>query len=412
MLDDEQLLRELDSLEEKARSKDDRVTHQETVQGSQLVMVQFKIDINYPKYRMENGRTIDAQDKFKYLYPNKADAFDDPSSQEAQQLQHSILVEMAEESDLRKLLLAKGQTRPILLRHDGYVMDGNRRLAAMREIHRLETKGPKPDFAYVTVARLPELPAKEIQSIETRLQDSKDGKAEYFWVSKIRNMDRNINEFGMSKQEVAREMNHKVGTVEERLEMFKLMTRYLESIGTPLQYFSLGAEEQAFKTLAKGMKRYESNKILQNQVIDLCFNIIRHNESGDSKHKRILTVVDDLQTVIRQTASLIPSAKELTENTPSIFVDSHEKSDVQLPKLIISEENSRVIHQAVRDAKRKKEVEDIANSPAKSISEANSLLSSVKFSSETKMKKQIQGQLKAIGKQVEELLKQLKSVED
>lgn len=412
MLDDDQLLRELDNLENKAKSKEDRVTHQETVQGSQVVMVQFKIDINYPKYRMENGRTIDAQDKFKYLYPEKANAFKDPSSQEAQQLQHSILVEMAEESDLKNLLLKKGQTRPILLRHDGYVMDGNRRLAAMRQIHSLETKGPKPDFSYITVARLPELPAKEIQSIETRLQDSKDGKAEYFWVSKIRNMDRNINEFGMSKKDVAREMNSLVRTVEERLEMFKLMTRYLESVGTPLQYFTLGAEEQAFKTLAKGIKRFESNKILQNQVIDICFNIIRHNESGDSKHKRILTVIEDPRTVIRQTASLLPSATKSTRDTPSIFGDTGEESEVQLPKLTISEENSSVIHQAVRDAKRKKEVEDIANSPAKSISEANSLLSSVRFSPETKMKKQIQGQLKAIGKQVEELLKQLKSVED
>ena len=159
MNDDARII-ELNRLEDQAKRELKR-THSIYFSGENHNIPVFKVDINFPLFRMENGRTKRKQIEFSYKNPERAQDLDDPSSSVAQAIQQEILQEMGAEADLLELL-KQGQHEPLLLRHDGYVVNGNRRLAAMRLLHSDPDKYKvKADFSFVDVARLPILDEKE-----------------------------------------------------------------------------------------------------------------------------------------------------------------------------------------------------------------------------------------------------------
>jgi hypothetical protein len=363
---------------------------------------------------MENGRTKRKQLEFRYKNPDRANELDDPSSKSAQAIQQAILQDMAAEADLIDLL-KQGQHEPLLLRHDGYVVNGNRRLAAMRLIQDNPQKyQASVDFGYVDVARLPVLEEKEIRRIEQRLQMSQDGKADYNWVDELLTIEANIEDFGMSMAELAKDMHKQQRTIENELRMLKLIEIYLERIDKPGMYFEVEGDEQAFMTLAKQHRAFEGDVSKQTRLLDLSFPIIRHNERGESKHLRIGKIAADLPNIETKIASVL-SAQNLGEDLPrkSDILDSvpgFEKP--QALQIGLDSEASSLVHEAIRQVDRERDLQDEANGPAESVAQAATLLRNVRLSGSMTKVKQIRGQLKAIRNVCDELLEQVERIEN
>jgi len=134
------------------------------------------------------------------LRKDLAELYSDQDTAEMQQLLHGLLVAEAADphgpifAELERLEL---QTEPLLVTAAGVVVNGNRRLAAMRELlHRA------PDcyagFAEVAVAILPaeSLPA-DLEFIEAALQMAPETKLAYGWIGRRLKMRRQRDELGL-----------------------------------------------------------------------------------------------------------------------------------------------------------------------------------------------------------------------
>ena len=412
MNDDARLI-ELNRLEDQAK-RDIRRTHSIYFNGENHNIPVFKVDINFPLFRMENGRTKRKQIEFTYRNPDRAKDLDDPSSNVAQAIQQEILQEMATEADLLDLL-KQGQHEPLLLRHDGYVVNGNRRLAAMRLLHSDPQKYKvTADFSFVDVARLPVLDEKEIRRIEQRLQMSQDGKADYNWVDELLTIQSNIEDFGMTIPELAKDMNKKKPTVENQLRMLKLIDIYLDRSQKNGQYFEVESDEQAFKTLAQGYARHEGDAAKQALLLDFAFPIILNNQAGESKHKRIGKIVDNLPQVRARVSAEFATTMTASQDSLSSDILSSIPSQSSTPevKLELNKSTSEMVHEVIRGLDRDRELEDRANGPAEAVAQAATLLKNVQLTESMTKVKQFRGQLKAIRKTCDELLEKLDKLEN
>lgn len=406
--DHEARLLELNRLEGDAKENLSRTTPVYFKSANHHLPV-FKVEIDFPKYRIENGRTKRKQILFKHEHPDRAHLLDDPSSDEAQEIQESILMRMVDDEGLIDLL-HQGQHEPLLLSYDGYVVNGNRRLAAMRQIHS-DPKLAKStlDFSSIDVARLPELPEKEIRRIEARLQMSKDGKADYNWVDELLLIDENLSTYEMRPEDLARDMNKRKSTIELQQMMLLLVNQFLEKNNMKGQYFTVEADEQAFKTLAKGYQAIRGNLARRERLVDAAFPMISFPEPGESKHKRILKLIDNLDTVVEHANNLLEKTQvpELATPPEDSLSNVRETDQVRLTPLEINRESSEVIHEAIRQVDRKNQIEDAANGPYEAAAQAATLVKTIKITNKTTKISQLRGQLKVIRKSCDELLEQL-----
>src|SRR5690606_11307411 len=105
----------------------------------------------------------------------------DPESDAVQKAQHEILKGMIKEKGLHDFFKTHEQSNAIILSHEGYVINGNRRLCAWRELF---STGKYPKFSHVRAIVLPPADQKDIDELEARLQVHQDIKADYTWTSR------------------------------------------------------------------------------------------------------------------------------------------------------------------------------------------------------------------------------------
>src|SRR5574337_1413439 len=159
-------------------------TERVVFQGKTLDIPIVRVPIELPKYRLVNGRTASLQAEHLAKNPkSRADLFSgDPELWDAQEAQHHLLLQLAKQANLAGFFddTANRQVNPILLDESGFVVNGNRRLATLRELLHTEA-GKYAHFQHIDIAVLPHCEEKEIDRLEARLQIAKDIRADYSW---------------------------------------------------------------------------------------------------------------------------------------------------------------------------------------------------------------------------------------
>jgi hypothetical protein len=214
---------------------------------------------DYPIYRLENYRTGD--DQLNLVAEGKvAEGFFHPSRREdpsVQQWQHALLVEQSKRGSgetikpiYDELARAAEQTEHLIITHDGVVVNGNRRLAAMRELI-AEPGGAYAGFANIVCLVLPESATpREVRTLEIGLQMQPETRLPYEWTALGRAV-RDLRRDSMQDDEIAREMNRDIVEIRRAAIMIDAADLYLtEWIGKPNAYRLLEDTEQAFKQVA------------------------------------------------------------------------------------------------------------------------------------------------------------------
>lgn len=132
--------------------------------------------------------------------------------------------------DIRK----KNQMEPGVITFDGFVINGNRRMAVLEVLHGEEATGK---WAFLEAVRLPStITEKDIWKIEAGLQLSKDKIAEYHPVNELLKIKQGI-EAGLSIDEIAAAMyGRSKEEVSEGLGRLKLIDNFLGFFGQPDNY--------------------------------------------------------------------------------------------------------------------------------------------------------------------------------
>jgi hypothetical protein len=210
----------------------------------------IRVDINLPVYRMENFRTY--TDQREYIAKEKLAADYFLKGQElltVQQRQHEILKRLAEKgksgsiSPIIDVLEKDGQREPILISSTGVVINGNRRLAALREL----------GATYVDCMVLPaDATADEIVDIEANLQAKPETKLDYDWIGDAQLINRLI-QMGRSPKEVADRLNRSENDIRNALQALTEAEIYLRDwADAPGEYSRVRDDAgQLFKDLPK-----------------------------------------------------------------------------------------------------------------------------------------------------------------
>ena len=218
--------------------------HTETVRwrGENYHLSVIRVETSFLRYRLENGRTRRKQIEYLQNNPDApSDLFNDPESNEAQEAQNIILLDLINEKGLKDDLLTEGQRKPAIITYDGYVLNGNRRLAALKE----------NKIQHMDCVVLPEdSNPKDLYELELDLQMARDTKAEYNWVDVLLHIRYGIEDLKEEKSNLTKKMRLGKKEIESKISMLFLVDLYLDWLNKPKQYHIVGAvDEQAFKEL-------------------------------------------------------------------------------------------------------------------------------------------------------------------
>ncbi|SDK39308.1 hypothetical protein [Bradyrhizobium ottawaense] len=207
------------------------VTSHDVFENTPTSLKVIRIPLNLPIYRMANGRTATQQLAYVSEKGLHADYFAKGEENEAvQQIQHEILKKFAKDgteqiTPIIDVLKRDQQREPIWITPRGLVINGNRRLAAMRELY-TESPTDYAEFAHVECAVLPALTAEQIVEIEIRLQMTPETKLPYGWIDECLMIQTQIN-CGKSESQIAHVMRSRPKEVKAAISALKEVNIYL-----------------------------------------------------------------------------------------------------------------------------------------------------------------------------------------
>lgn len=270
------------------------------LQGKTQDIPIIRVPIELPKYRLANGRTVSLQAEYLATKSKvRRDLFSgDPELWDAQQAQHELLLKLGKQSDLQKYFedTTNKQVDAIILDENGFVVNGNRRLAVWRELL-VQDGGAYGHFRHVDVGVLPHCEEKEIDRLEATLQIAKDIKANYSWDSKANMMLAKQKRDGFSNQELADLYEMKKSEVEELFDMRVYADEYLRSRGKTDLWSLVSEQEFAFKRLVASRQKIAG---IGNQEVfkQAAFTLIDNpDEAGGRLYEAIPAIVESLDQV-------------------------------------------------------------------------------------------------------------------
>lgn len=228
----------------------------------------IRLPIDFPIYRMANGRTRTEQ--MKYIRQRKLppDFFrTGQENQDSQQAQHELLDRFSRDGTASIIpiatVLAEGrQTEVLLVTSAGIVVNGNRRLAAMRELYATG----EPAYNGYSHVRCQVLPVgildKEIKEIEIRLQMQPETKLPYTWVNEALTI-KDLMANDLTKEEIMRDM--RMQTTQEldtALQALAHAEIYLkEWRKEPEEYDAVEGAKQLFGDMARQLKHKSGEEL-------------------------------------------------------------------------------------------------------------------------------------------------------
>ena len=319
---------ELENEEAEATRQGGRPTFSVEIKGTLKHLSIFETSIATPKYRVENGLIIRGLHEHLHEHGVDKSVMDDGGSVEAQEIVEKVLLTMISKENLVNLLEEDGQRDPLILTKQGYVLNGNRRLAAMR----LLSSKPKTarKFQYVKVVLLPQLDESELSAIEMSLQMAIEGKARYNWLDELLVIQKNIKQLKMPLELVRVSMKTTAPALKDKLLMYELVSEYLTFIGKEDQYFSVEGEQQAFKTLTQGIKRYEKRNDMQAALQEKAFEIILRKPKHKSIHLQILDVIASLPDLTGKSNGATSSESKVSSD-PLVGIAGAAKTPTRKP---------------------------------------------------------------------------------
>ncbi len=274
-------------------------THKIKYRNTANALPVIKLETEYLGYRLENSRTIRQQKG--YLRENTSipkDFFDDPESAHAQQVQEEILYKMVENhkeflNDLKKY----GQDEPAIITYDGFLVNGNRRTAALKKL----------GVEYVDCAVLPEdISAKEIYQIEQNLQIAEDFRQDYDWINELLNIRAGKEDikYKLTEKQLAKSLRISTRDLLSKLNRIELVDSFLiwKAIPDHYEYVKLDDAEQIFKELEKGMKKYATDIEKQKSLKDYIFSLIESRPRKGRLYDHVREVIRDFDDILAKIA--------------------------------------------------------------------------------------------------------------
>jgi hypothetical protein len=265
----------------------------------------YRVPIELPCYRLANGRTRALQAEHLATHTDvPADFFSiDPDSAPALAIQDDILRRMVNDKNLKAVLAKEEQTEPLILDENGYVVNGNRRLCAMRMLVE-EDAAKYSRFKHIRVVVLPKCTPHDIRELEAKLQVLPDTRAEYTWVD-LALMQRALRDDGSSDSEIAALYDTKVASVQDNMRMLDEAEAYLASRGCAGQYSKVYKQgKYAFQKILK--HRLACSSEPERDIFTTLAHLLVDDPSGGRLYESIPDLQKHLPEVTKRLSEELP----------------------------------------------------------------------------------------------------------
>lgn len=263
--------------------------HQMIFQGRPQTFSVYTVELGFPCYRLSNGRTQSRQRELVASENLPEDFFSaDPDSAMALERQDAILRDMVVNSELMSILKRDPQTQPLILDGDGYVINGNRRLCAMRMLY-TEDEQAYLRFRSIQVVLLPPCSEADIADLEARLQIVPEGRADYTWVDEAM-MYRRGRQQGWTDEHLADLYGQSPPSIREAIAMLDDAEQYLADRGKPNHYSLVIRKKYAFGELQKCRRRCNNDEARKYLFTSISYVMI---DDPDAAGKRLYERIPD-----------------------------------------------------------------------------------------------------------------------
>lgn len=212
----------------------------------------IELPIGAPRFRADNGRLAVVKQAHLQKHGLPDAYFEETEGSPGTQSQlQSFLIELARDEKgpiFQELQRTAVQTEPLLVTADGLVINGNRRLAAMRVLFE-EDEDRFSTFAMVTAAVLPgEATPEDLEMTEAALQMAPETKLAYGWIDRRLKLRRHRETKGLGDDAIQQSYRlASVDQIETELSELALAERYLDQFAqAPKDYVRVSEVEPYF----------------------------------------------------------------------------------------------------------------------------------------------------------------------
>lgn len=222
-----------------------------------------RLPIGLPVYRIGNYRTnilqlrwIKEKEKSPTFFSNGEE------NESVQKIQHDFLWDLAQAekgsvTSIIDTLQAERQREPILISASGVIVNGNRRLAAMRELYN-ESPEDYESFSHIDCMVLPQNASEDdLKDIEVRLQMTPETRLPYGWINECMAI-KDLRDRGRTVETIGSMMRMDAPKVKDKLLMLTEIDLYLKDWKkAELDYESLSDAEEIMLQFTSRIKKKE-----------------------------------------------------------------------------------------------------------------------------------------------------------
>ena len=291
------------------------------------------LPIDVPVYRMESCRAFSAQQtEIAREGLDKNFFAKGQERQSAQTIQHKILTELSRRgtesvTSIYEVLQKEGQRETILITSSGVVVNGNRRLSAMRELLSQPDGALDQRFEHVRCSVLPRDTSRdEIDDIEADLQARPETKLEYDWIGDARLIRRQV-EKNRSTKSVADRLRRSKSDVENVLLALDEADLYLSDwLKKPGQYALVQDGQQIFGDIPKSIAKQDDK--LKEVSRAIAWSIFENREQISGRVYRLNRAFGELAP---KTINLLEDRLSLTDDNDGVqSADSGDDDDFEI----------------------------------------------------------------------------------
>ena len=249
----------------------------------------YKYPIKELYYNIDNGRMRIERNEWEENEGRVLDQYEDgPISKDI-----LLGLDKAKTKELKGDIRKKGQIEPGVITFDGVVINGNRRMAVIEELHEEDSSGK---WTFLEAVRLPEdISEENVWKIEVNLQLSMDKISAYNPINELLKI-RQGRERGLKTKEIAEAMFGRANKwVEDSLHRIDLMDQFLEKIGAIGNYGFLKHYElnEYFIDIQKytiiPAKKEEVKKSEIQRRINFAYDLLKKNTKDKKEAEKGLT---------------------------------------------------------------------------------------------------------------------------
>lgn len=286
-----------------------------------------RVPVGLPIYRVHNGRT--RVEQFIHIERNGLPHDFFLNSEEdavVQEAQNAILLRMSKDpkgdiySEMGRIAEQRGA---LIATRSGVIVNGNRRLAAMRDLHSRNTDDYSK-FEYVDLAVLPsETNERDIEDVETELQEVPETKLDYGWIERRLKIRYQLEDLNVDRSQLRTKYRLRSDEdVTKEVAQLALAEEYLNYIGKPsYHYWEVAQSEEIFKRLQAALSKYADNDAEVRRLIGFALIKGSSDKSIRDRVYRFHTIFgDDFEKVIDRYVEECTEADESEETPPPVAV--------------------------------------------------------------------------------------------